>query len=167
MLDGHVLVLNRDYRAISICSARRAVVLVILQKAELVARLDGRLIRSPSKEVPYPSIIRLKAYVHFPYRRVMLTRKNVLRRDGHQCQYCGNRDALTVDHVVPRSRGGEDRWENLVAACIPCNNRKGDRTPEEARMMLRRHPFRPSHVMFIRDFVGTMDDAWKPYLFFS
>ncbi len=167
MLDGHVLVLNKDYRAMSICSVRRAVVLVMLQKAELVERYDGRIVRSPSTQLPWPSIIRLKMYVHFPYRKVMLTRKNILRRDNQRCQYCGGKNALTVDHVLPKSRGGKDHWENLVAACIPCNNRKGDRTPEEARMTLRRKPFRPSHVMFIRDFVGTMEESWKPYLFLA
>lgn len=167
MLDGHVLVLNRDYRAISVCSVRRALVLVLLHKAELIAPLDGQVVRSPSLEAPWPSVIRLKVYVHFPYRKVMLTRKNVLKRDGNQCQYCGSRNGLTVDHVLPRSRGGEDRWENLVAACVPCNNRKGDRTPEEARMTLRRAPFHPSHVMFLRDFMGTLEDSWKPFLFLS
>jgi 5-methylcytosine-specific restriction endonuclease McrA len=102
-----------------------------------------------------------------PYRRILLSRKNVLRRDGQRCQYCGNRDSLTVDHVYPKSRGGPDTWENLVAACVPCNNRKGNRTPDEANMKLRRRPFRPSHVMFIRDYVGSLEETWKPYLFLA
>ena len=90
---------------------------------------------------------------------------NVLRRDGHRCQYCGSAERLTLDHVLPRSRGGKDAWENLVAACTPCNNKKSNRTPEEAGMPLARRPFRPSHVMYMRDLVGTLDETWKPYLY--
>ena len=157
-MTGHVLVLNQDYRALTITSVQRAIVLVLLQKAELVESESGRYVRSPTTHVPWPSIVRLKAFVRVPY---------VMRRDRGRCQYCGSRDRLTIDHVFPKSRGGKDTWENLVAACVPCNNRKGDRTPEEAGYELARKPFRPSYVMYIRDFVGTMDDAWKPYLFLS
>ncbi|WP_456425464.1 HNH endonuclease [Rhodocaloribacter sp.] len=164
-MTGHVLVLNQDYRALTICSVQRAAVLVLLQKADLVEALPERYLRSPSCRLPWPSIVRLKAYVTVPYKRILLSRKNVLRRDRFRCQYCGSRDRLTIDHILPKSRGGPDSWENLVAACVPCNNRKGNRTPEEARMTLRRKPFRPSHIMFIRDYVGTVDETWKPYLF--
>lgn len=166
-MTGHVLVLNQDYRALTITSVQRATVLVLLQKAELVESESDRFIRSPNLQVPWPSIVRLKAYVRVPYKKIMLTRKNVLRRDRQRCQYCGNRDQLTIDHIFPKSRGGKDSWENLVAACIPCNNRKGNRTPDEANMKLSRKPFRPSYVMYIRDFVGSLDDTWKPYLFLS
>ena len=163
----HVLVLNFDYSALTVCTARRAVVLMHLDKADLVECVPGRFFRSPSTKFPYPSIVRLRGYVRVPYRNIMLSRKNILRRDRHRCQYCNCRESLTVDHVLPKSRGGRDHWTNLVAACIACNNRKGNRTPEEARMPLRRKPFRPSHVMFIRDYVGAVEDTWKPYLFLS
>lgn len=166
-MTGHVLVLNRDYSALSICSVQRAIVLVHLEKAELVEAAPGRFIRSTSVKHPWPSIVRLNLYVKVPYRQTLLSRKNVLRRDGQRCQYCGVNDRLTIDHVMPKSRGGRDTWENLVAACVPCNNKKGNRTPDEAGMRLARKPFRPSYVMFIRDFVGHMDDRWKPYLFLS
>ena len=164
-LGGHVLVLNQDYQALSVCSVERAMVLVFLQKAELVADRTDRFIRSARSQHPWPTVVRLRRYIRVPYRRVLLTRRNVLRRDSHRCQYCGSPERLTLDHVQPRSRGGKDAWENLVAACTPCNNRKGNRTPEEAGMPLRRRPFRPSHVMYMRDLVGTLDDTWKPYLF--
>lgn len=164
-LAGHVLVLNADYQALSVCSVERAVVLVMLHKAELVEAHAGRALRSSVARFPWPSVVRLKGYVRVPYRRVLLTRRNLLRRDGHACQYCGAAERLTLDHVVPKSRGGPDTWENLVAACVPCNNRKGGRTPDEAGMPLRRRPFRPSHVMYMRDFLGATEDAWKPYLF--
>lgn len=167
-MSGHVLVLNQDYRALTICSVQRATILILLQKAELVSAEQNRYVRSPSRAVPWPSVVRLRAYVSIPYKKITLTRKNVMRRDRHRCQYCGDRDKLTIDHVMPRSRGGRDTWENLVTACVPCNNRKGNRTPDEARMTLSRKPFRPSHVMFIRDFVGgSLDEDWKPYLFLA
>lgn len=164
-LGGHVLVLNQDYQALSVCSVERAMVLVWLQKAELVADRADKVLHSPQAKFPWPTVVRLKRYIRVPYRRVLLTRRNVLRRDGHRCQYCGAAERLTLDHVLPRSRGGKDAWDNLVAACTPCNNKKGNRTPEEAGMPLRRRPFRPSHVMYMRDLVGTLDDTWKPYLF--
>ena len=166
-MTGHVLLLNQDYSALTVCNVQRAVILIMLRKAELVEALPDRFVRSPSTRVPWPSIIRLKAFVTVPYKRVMLSRKNILRRDKQTCQYCGSRRHLTVDHVMPKSRGGRDTWDNLVAACITCNNRKGDRTPDEARMPLKRTPFRPSYVMFIRDYVGSMQEGWKPYLFLS
>lgn len=166
-LSGHVLVLNQDYRAISVCSVERAVVMLLLQKVELVYAAPERSIQSARARHPWPSIVRLKMYVHVPYKKIMLSRRNLFRRDHNRCQYCGARDRLTLDHVMPKSRGGRDTWENLVAACVPCNNRKGNRTPEEARMPLRRTPFRPSHVMFIRDYMGTLDEQWKPYLFLA
>jgi 5-methylcytosine-specific restriction endonuclease McrA len=164
-LPGHVLVLNQDYQALSVCSVQRAVVLMLLQKAELVEAAAGREVRTARTHFAWPSVVRLKGYVRVPYRRVLLTRRNIFRRDDHICQYCGAADRLTLDHVLPKSRGGPDSWENLVAACVPCNNRKGNRTPEEAGMPLRRAPFRPSHVMYLRDFFGAGADDWKPFLY--
>ena len=165
-LGGPVLLLNQDYQALAVCSVEKAVVLLFLHKAEIVAAKAGRALRSAHAQHPWPSVIRLKRYIRVPYRRVMLSRRNVLRRDDHRCQYCGEQNGLTLDHVHPKSRGGPDSWENLVAACVPCNNRKGNRTPDEAGMALQRRPYRPSHVMYMRDFVGgSLDDTWKPYLF--
>ena len=164
-LGGHVLVLNQDYQALSVCSVERAMALVWLRKAEMVETRADRALRSVRARYPWPSVVRLKGYVRVPYRRVLLTRRNVLRRDGHRCQYCAAAERLTLDHVLPKSRGGPDTWENLVAACVPCNNRKGNKTPDEAGMTLARPPFRPSHVMYMRDFLGQDQDDWKPYLF--
>jgi len=137
-----------------------------LKKAELIEAFDGKLVRSVSNAMPYPSIVRLSSYVHIPYKKIILSRKNILRRDGHRCQYCGRLEmTVTLDHVIPKARGGEETWENLVCACVSCNNKKGDRTPEEAQMPLGRKPLRPNHVTFIRHFMGNFDDRWKPYLF--
>ena len=164
-LAGHVLVLNADFQALSVCSVERAAVLVLLRKADLVEAHAGRALRAATTSLPWPSVVRLRGYVRVPYRKVLLTRRNLLRRDSHACQYCGATERLTLDHVLPRSRGGPETWENLVAACTRCNNRKGSRTPEEAGMALDRPPFRPSHVMYMRDFLGETEEAWKPYLF--
>ncbi|MDH7516273.1 MAG: HNH endonuclease [Bacteroidota bacterium] len=165
-LSGRVLILNQSYEPITVCNVQKAVILVYLEKAEIVATADGKVIRSPSTAFPFPSVIRLTQYKRVPYRRIILSRKNILRRDNHCCQYCGTTAApITVDHVIPRSQGGTDTWENLVAACIRCNNLKGDRTPEKAGMRLRSIPRRPSHVSFIIHSAGTVDEAWRPYLF--
>lgn len=152
----------------SVCNVKKAIVLLYLGKAELVESYNGKRLHTVSMSMPFPSIVRLGVYIQIPYKKIILSRKNILRRDGHRCQYCGHSDVpLTVDHVVPRSRLGEDSWENLVTACVACNNRKGDRTPEEAQMRLLHKPVRPSHLMFIRHFVGTIDEGWKPYLFMN
>lgn len=165
-MNAKVLILNQNYEPMSIVNVRKAIVLLYLGKAELIETNDALRVRSVSMTMPFPSILRLGVYVRVPYKKIILSRKNILRRDSHKCQYCGRSDlTLTVDHVMPVSRGGEDTWENLVCACVNCNNKKGDRTPEEAFMPLRRTPMRPNHVTFIRHFVGSVDDRWKPYLF--
>lgn len=125
-------------------------------------------LRTVSESYPWPSIIRLSQFVKVPYKKVVLTRRNILRRDSYKCAYCGRSDLpLTIDHILPRARGGSDSWENLVCACTICNNKKGDRTPDEAQMPLRYKPFKPSHIMFIKNVVGKLDDNWKPYLYLS
>jgi 5-methylcytosine-specific restriction endonuclease McrA len=139
-----------------------------LGKAELVLKDDGKEIRSMQSRYPWPSIIRLSHFVSVPYKKVVLTRKNILRRDGYKCAYCGRGDlTLTIDHIVPKARGGDDSWENLVSACTNCNNKKGDRTPGEAGLSLLVRPFKPSHIMFIKNVVGRIDEKWKPYLYLS
>ncbi len=137
-------------------------------KAELVLDDKRKNLHSVREIFPWPSVIRLSRYINVPYKKVVLTRKNILRRDAYKCSYCGRGDLpLTIDHVIPRARGGSDSWENLVCACTICNNRKGDRTPEEANMSLSGRPFKPSHIMFIKHVVGKLDENWKPYLYLS
>ena len=167
-MSRKVLVLNHNYEPLSVCNVRKAIILLWLGKAELIEAHEGKVLRSVSTAMPFPSIVRLSVYVSVPYKKIVLSRKNILRRDNHRCQYCGKTDeSLTVDHVVPKARGGTDSWENLVCACVSCNNKKGDRTPVEAHIQLHRKPIRPNHVMFIRHFVGSVDDGWKPYLFMN
>jgi 5-methylcytosine-specific restriction endonuclease McrA len=111
-----------------------------------------------------PSVIKLKRYAHVPYKGVILSRENIFRRDSYECQYCGNGKELTLDHVIPKAKGGSTTWSNLVTACKHCNSKKGDFSPEEAGLELKMKPFRPSYVMFIRDFSGYAYDEWLPYL---
>jgi len=160
-------VLNQDYQAIGICSAERAFVLVFLQKAEMLVDNPDLRLKSISREFSFPSIIRLHRYIRIPYKSVNLSRHNVFRRDNNRCVYCNSKDALTIDHVVPRSMGGRDSWDNLVTACQKCNAKKGNMTPEEAGMEMRHKPFRPSFVMYLSHFSGNLQDAWKPYLYMS
>lgn len=166
IMSQNVLVLNQNYEPLSICSARRAFLLLFLGKAEMIETSNGVKIRSVSSRYPLPSVVRLERYIKAPRKTVVLTRKNVLIRDNYTCCYCGTRKGpMTVDHVVPRNKGGADTWDNLVCACDRCNNRKGDRTPAASGMKLLRKPTRPTHITYIQRFIGRVDDRWKPYLF--
>ena len=159
-----VLVLNADYSAISVCSVPKAFLLVYLEKAELLKGDDRARLRTVSTSFPLPSVIKLHHYVSMPYKGVVLNRQNIFKRDGNKCAYCGQSRELTLDHVIPKSRGGKTNWDNLITACKRCNGRKGNDTPEEAAMPLLRKPFKPSFVMFLRDFSGSLSEIWAPYL---
>lgn len=164
-MNSTVLVLNQDYQPLSVCSVQRSVKLLFLDKAELLHDDPQRCIRSVNDEFSYPSVIRLRQYIRLPYQRIVLTRRNIMKRDRHTCQYCGVKSDLTLDHVMPRSRGGRDSWENLVTACNRCNVKKGNRTPSEAKMPLRVKPYRPIHITFFQNILGGVQDHWKPYLY--
>lgn len=161
---GKVLVLNASYEPLNITSWRRAVVLLIKGKAEQLEN-NERLIYA---DFPLPSVIRLRYYVRVPYKEIPLTRRNILERDRHTCQYCYYKgEQLTLDHVVPRSRGGGDTWENLVTACVRCNVKKGNRTPKEAQMHLRYQPRRPySSLQFelVKHTRGNLNQEWRKYI---
>lgn len=161
---GKVLILNQDYSALTICSVQKAFILVYLNKADIVSESAQGGIQTISRTFPRPSVIRLHRYVNLPYKGVVLSRQNIFKRDNHQCQYCGITTDLTLDHVLPRSRGGKSSWTNLVTACKTCNSKKGDLTPEEAQMPLMRKPFKPSFIMFLRDFSGKIEKEWECYL---
>lgn len=157
------LVLNATYEPLSVVSVRRAVVLVLGEKAEVVHDTGARM-HSAKLSVPVPSVVRLTNYVRVPVRRrAPLNRRAVFARDGGRCQYCAG-PAESIDHVVPRSRGGQHIWENVVAACRACNTRKRDRLLSETRMDLRRHPAVPREMTWIAAAAGTVPTAWQPYL---
>ena len=157
--------LNQNYEPLTVCNVRRAIILTYLGKAEIIGKVDNRDVRSIYQTFEYPSIVRLIIFVRVPFRKIILSRKNILRRDNHRCQFCGSTSNLTIDHIIPKSKGGEDDWENLTTACIKCNNKKGDRTPEEAKMNLLSIPKKPSHITFIKNFAGDINTDWKPYLY--
>ncbi len=166
LLNQNVLVLNQNYEPFSVCSARRAFILIFLGKAEMIEKYDGVKIRSVTLSFPLPSVVRLGRYIHVPHKKILLTRRNILIRDQHTCCYCGSkRGPMTVDHIIPKNMGGDDVWENLVCACEKCNNKKGDRTPSRAGMKLLKKPTRPNHITYIQHFIGVADQRWKPYLF--
>src|SRR5690625_1093735 len=164
-MDANVLVLNKDYQPLSVCSVHRSIKLLFLNKAEMLHDYPDKKLRTVSEEYSYPSVIRLHRYIKIPYSKIVLTRHNILKRDAKTCQYCGSSRNLTIDHVLPRSRGGGDSWENLVAAGDDCNVNKGNRTPEEADMTLFRKPFRPVHITFLQSILGGVEEVWKPYLY--
>lgn len=164
MMKTRVLVLNEDFSPISICTVQRAFILVFLKKAEMITKSNGSMLRTVDQAFPVPSVIKLKRFIHIPYKKVILTRQNIFKRDGFRCQYCGTTKDLTLDHVVPKARGGKSTWLNLLTACKTCNAKKGDYTPEEVGFTIKSHPFRPSYVMFLRDFSGYADEEWIPYL---
>jgi 5-methylcytosine-specific restriction endonuclease McrA len=169
MDDLAVLVLNYTYEPLHFTNAKRAITLVLSGKAEGV-EASSRVVRSPSRVFPLPSVIRLGVYIRKPFlERVAFNKKNILRRDGYTCQYCSRRgEKLTVDHVMPRSRGGQTTWTNVVAACLRCNLRKGNRTLEEARLRLVRDPV-PPHFLFSvhllrHPHATSFLDSWRKYL---
>ena len=157
--------LNSSYEPLNVCTVRRAYVLVFKGRAELVEK-DARPLRSASDTYPRPHVIRLLTYVHVPRSvKRKISRPVLFARDGWCCGYCGSSTRkLTLDHIVPRSRGGESVWENVVASCAPCNRRKGDRLLNETEMALRVLPRPPAPVVFIRLAAATVPANWRPYL---
>lgn len=162
--NRRTLVLNQDYSPLTICSVHRAFLLVYLQKAELLSEALNASLKTVTRTFPAPAVIRLRSYIYLPYKGVVLSRQNIFKRDGYECQYCGTTRDLTLDHLVPKARGGKSSWLNLVTACRRCNARKGDFTPEEVGMSVKNRPFKPSYVIFLRDYSGLVCEEWKPYL---
>ncbi len=160
-----MLVLNATYEPINVCTVRRAVVLLLKEKAEVVEQTEREL-HSATTTLTRPAVIRLVTYVKVPRdsQRRKITRRAVFARDDWTCQYCGSRTQLTVDHVVPRSKGGGSTWDNIVAACAPCNRRKGDALPRQAGMILARPPRTPNPDIFIHVASPTIPATWKQYL---
>jgi 5-methylcytosine-specific restriction endonuclease McrA len=159
-------VLNASYEPINVCTVRRAAVLLLKNRAEILEKGDWPL-HAESITLSRPVVIRLLAYVRIPRdaHRRKITRRAVFARDRWTCQYCGHeRGNLTVDHVIPRSRGGRSVWENIVASCAPCNRRKGNRLPQEIRMHPKRNPRPPGPTVFIRIAAPRPPEAWEPYL---
>lgn len=157
------LVLNAGYEPLAVVSYKRAIVLVLNEKASVVAADETQPVRSSTMSWPRPSVILLRNYVRIPGRNVPVSRRGVLRRDLQRCAYCAG-PATTIDHVLPRSRGGTDSWENLVACCLRCNNAKGDRTPAEMGWSMRVRPKAPHGTMWLVRGVERAEPDWGAYL---
>lgn len=158
-----VLVLNQTYEPLAVAREPRALALIGRGKAECL-HLDPYPILTSSESIPRPSVIRLIEFVKRPRPKVRFSRHNVFKRDGHECQYCGKSPkVLTIDHIMPVSRGGRDTWENVTTSCVPCNHRKGARTPAEAHMTLRHQPFEPK-VGWLHLFGVETHPEWEVFL---
>lgn len=165
MLDAPVLVLNANFEPLNVCNIPRALGLVLVGKAEILQNGRGA-VYSASRSYECPSVIRLQYMVHRPRPRVRLSKREIFRRDEYRCQYCGRYSAhLTIDHVIPRDRGGQFTWENLVSACPTCNRLKGNRTPQEAGMTLYKQPAEPpATAMYLYGRYLRNNQEWAKYL---
>jgi len=166
-MNQPVLVLNQNYEPLNVCNVRRALVLVFNGKAE-VLELNHQMIHTTTLVIHAPSVIRLSYLIRRPHPRAKLSRREVFLRDDYTCQYCGihTRD-LTLDHVMPKSRGGKHTWENLVSACRTCNHRKGGKSLAEARMQLKRQPFEPkpgAYYTIERRVESGIHPDWEKFL---
>mgnify|MGYP003330883474 FL=1 len=159
------LILNASYLPLGICSSKRAICLCLLEKVSVISEYST-LIHSPSINMKIPSIVRLNKYVKFHSKDMVLNRKNLFLRDNASCQYCGcSKSSLTIDHIIPKGKGGEDSWTNLVVACSSCNIKKGNRTPKEANMPLRKDIKKPNSLLYFNQFVNSNNSDWKQFLF--
>ena len=159
-----MLVLNLDHYPVAVVPVQKAMVLLLLEKANLLTTYAQLEIRTVTRSYDYPAVIRLSQYKNIPYKGVLLNRANLFRRDRGQCQYCGSTKQLTVDHVIPRSKGGKTSWTNLVTACNRCNVGKGDKSLEQAGLTLKVAPFVPSLSYFLAAYAERQAQEWMPYL---
>ncbi len=164
-LNKKVLLLNQSYQPLMTVGAKRAIILSFTDKVEVLERYVDQ-VHSVSLSIFVPSVLRLKDYVKFNQKRIPLSRKNILKRDGHICQYCHSKSHLmTVDHIIPKDKGGGDSWGNLVAACIPCNTKKGNKLLKDINMELSKKPKPPSILFNLQNDLSNAQNSWKPYLF--
>ena len=153
-----VLVLNADYTPLNVTSLHRGFALVYKGKAEVIKSAETPILTDKTT-YERPLIIRLFNYVRYVYRRLRVNRHRIYRRDGNKCVYCGTSKQLTIDHVIPKSKGGRNTWENLVTCCTKCNLKKGDKTPEQAGMKLNSKPFEPN--ILSESMNPSLEKVWK------
>jgi len=163
-LSRKVLLLNNSYQPLCIISAKKAVIMFFSKKIDLIEK-STIIIHSEKISFILPTIVKLNNYVKIKNRNISLTRKNIFKRDNHQCQYCGkNNIPLTLDHVLPKQKGGSDSWDNLVTACTKCNTNKGGKFLNETQMHLIKIPKRPNYLIYLQCYVND-NESWKPYLY--
>jgi 5-methylcytosine-specific restriction endonuclease McrA len=165
ILNRRVLLLNQSYQPLMVIGAKRALILLLTEKVEAIENYT-EFIHSMYFKMPLPSVIRLRDYARFAKKEIVLSRKNILKRDNHICQYCGAHSTrLTIDHIIPRQKGGPDTWENLVTACVQCNTQKGHKSVSEAKMELQSSPRKPMVIVHFQKNVKQYQKMWRPYLF--
>jgi len=165
ILNRRVLVLNQSYEPLMVIGAKRAVILLINEKVDSLECYREQ-IHSAYLTISLPSVIRLRDYVRIQRKEIVLSRNNILKRDNHTCQYCGARSVpMTIDHIHARKKGGGDSWENLVAACVPCNTHKGNKSLKDSNMELLKTPRKPTMILHLQKFVKQFQSSWRPYLF--
>ena len=165
-LTKDVLILNQNYEPLSITEAKKAFIISYLGKAQIIETYDGINLNTVDDSYPVPSVVRLKHYVRMSRRKLSPTRKNILKRDGFRCQYCGTKSGpMTVDHIIPKTMGGTDTWENLICACVKCNTRKGNHSLSEAGYKPLHTPRKPRFFYLMHNIVNIPDPNWRPYLF--
>ena len=166
ILEKKVLVLNQSYQPLMVVGAKRAVCLVLSKRSECVDNYS-EAIKSQSFSMNLPSIIRINRYVKFVRNNIVLNRSNILKRDNFICQYCRkSSQTMTIDHVIPKNKGGLDAWENLVAACAKCNTKKGDTILDRIDMKLIKKPKKPNYLFYFKQYINEdVEESWKQYLF--
>tara|TARA_B100000029_G_scaffold513121_1_gene611722 strand:+ start:2207 stop:2728 length:522 start_codon:yes stop_codon:yes gene_type:complete len=165
ILNRKVLLLNQSYEPLMVIGAKRAIILLFNKKVDYIESYKER-VTSAYLSIPLPSVIILKEYARIQRRGIVVSRKNILKRDNQTCQYCGIQSVqMTIDHIVAKNNGGLDTWENLVAACVPCNTFKGNKSLTDAKMKLKKSPRRPTMIMHFQKYVKQFQDSWRPYLF--
>lgn len=168
MTHNPVLLLNQNYEPLTILKLRRAITLLFLNKVDLIENEERKFIHSVSLRFPFPSVVRLKYFIKIKRKEIPLTKRNIIKRDSHQCQDRAKKiGVMTADHIIPKAVGGDDSWENLVCACLECNNKKGNRMPPAAGMKLIRKPKRPNYFTFVLHELGYPNAKWRPFLFQS
>ena len=165
-LSRKVLVLNQSYEPLMVIGAKRAIILLLSDKSECVANYSD-IVRAQSFSMNLPSVIRVNKYIRFFRTDVVLNRINILKRDNFTCQYCSKKSTtMTIDHIIPRNKGGKDRWGNLVAACSKCNTKKGNNLLENIEMKLLKKPKKPSYLFYFKQYINAgVQDSWKEYLY--
>ena len=165
ILNRRVLLLNQSYEPLMVVNAKRAIILLLCEKVQSIEHYKEK-IHSCNLSIFLPSVIVLKRYVYVKKKEIVLSKKNILKRDNHTCQYCATRSVpMTVDHIYPKEKGGIDSWENLVAACVPCNTKKSNYIYNDIGMKLINNPKKPTTIIHLQKLVKQFQNTWKPYLF--
>ena len=166
MINKKVLLLNQSYEPLMITNVKRAIILIMNKKVDLVEKYNDYIYTINSSLVA-PSVIKLKYYIRFR-KTIAPNRKNILKRDNYMCQYCMRVNvSLTIDHVIPKDKGGSEKWENLVAACSDCNSKKSNKLLKQTNMKLYKKPMKPSHLFYFQKHAYEYQTSWKPYLFMN